>query len=239
MHKPPFSNSDRHLGEVLANQLSAMVSQVLAVSSTKKFTAQLAMAMVEAVEAKDPYTRGHSERVHHLSMEIGRALNLPEEEMQDLHWGSLLHDVGKIGIPDAILCKPARLTTDEYTFIMVHPERSYEILRHIDQLKNAVPGARHHQEMWDGKGYPHGLKGTRIPLHARIMAVADTYDSITSSRAYRAGRSHEVAMAEIARVSGTQLDPSMVAVFAKLCATDPEPEWLARFSIRRDRKAPG
>ena len=150
-----------------------------------------------------------------------------------------MHDVGKIGIPDAILCKPARLTKDEYTFIMVHPERSYEILRHIDQLKNAVHGARHHQEMWDGTGYPHRLKGDRIPLHARIMAVADTYDSITSSRAYRAGRSHEVAMAEIARVSGTQLDPSMVEIFARLCATDPEPEWLARFNIRRERKAPG
>lgn len=239
MHKPPFSNSDLRLGEVLANQLSAMVSQVLAVSSTQKFTTQLAMAMVEAVEAKDPYTRGHSERVHHLSMEIGRALKLPEDEMQDLHWGSLLHDVGKIGIPDAILCKPARLTKDEYTFIMVHPERSYEILRHIDQLKNAVPGARHHQEMWDGKGYPHGLKGERIPLHGRIMAVADTYDSITSSRAYRAGRPHEAAMAEIARVSGSQLDPSLVAVFTKLCATDPEPEWLVRFNIRRERKSPG
>lgn len=239
LHKPPFTNSDRHLGEVLANQLSAMLSQVLALASTRKFTAQLAMAMVEAVEAKDPYTRGHSERVHHLSMEMGRALNLPEEELQDLHWGSLLHDVGKIGIPDAILCKPARLTRDEYTFIMVHPERSYEILRHIDQLKNAVPGARHHQEMWDGKGYPHGLKGERIPLHARIMAVADTYDSITSSRAYRAGRSHEVAMAEIARVSGAQLDPSIVELFTRLCATDPEPEWLIRFNIRRERKSPG
>ena len=233
MHKPPFSNSDRHLGEVLANQLSAMVNQVLMLGSSAKFTRQLAMALVEAVEAKDPYTRGHSERVHHLSMEIGRALGLGAEELQDLHWGSLLHDVGKIGIPDAILCKPARLTKDEYTFITVHPERSYEILRHIDQLKNALPGARHHQEMWNGTGYPHGLAGDRIPLHARIMAVADTYDSITSSRAYRAGRSHEVAMTEIARVSGTQLDPSMVEVFAKICAA--EPEWLERFNIRRER----
>ena len=93
--------------------------------------------------------------------------------------------------------------------------------------------------MWDGEGYPHGLKGERIPLHARIMAVADTYDSITSSRAYRADRSHEVAMAEIARVSGTQLDPSIVELFARLCATDPEPEWLVRFNIRRDKKPPG
>ncbi|MBC7803290.1 MAG: HD domain-containing protein [Candidatus Parcubacteria bacterium] len=232
MHKPPFSNSDLRLGEVLANQLSAMVNQVMMLGNGAKFTSQLAMAMVEAVEAKDPYTRGHSERVHHLSMEIGRALGLGEEELQDLHWGSLLHDVGKIGIPDAILCKPARLTKDEYTFIMVHPERSYEILRHIDQLKNAVPGARHHQEMWDGTGYPHGLAGERIPLHARIMAVADTYDSITSSRAYRAGRPHEVAMAEITRVSGKQLDPSIVLVFEKLCAA--EPEWLQRFNIRRE-----
>jgi HD-GYP domain-containing protein (c-di-GMP phosphodiesterase class II) len=236
MHKPPFSNSDLRMGEVLANQLSAMANQVLMLGSSAKFTSQLAMAMVEAVEAKDPYTRGHSERVHHISMEIGRALGLSAEELQDLHWGSLLHDVGKIGIPDAILCKPSRLSKDEYTFIMVHPERSYEILRHIDQLKNAVPGARHHQEMWDGKGYPHGLAGDRIPLHARIMAVADTYDSITSSRAYRAGRSHEIAMAEIARVAGAQLDPTIVQVFATVCAA--EPEWLERFNIRRERTAP-
>lgn len=232
MHKPPFSNNDLRLAEVLTNHVSAMVSQVLMLGSSAKFTKQLALALVEAVEAKDPYTRGHSERVHHLSMEIGRALGLGEEDLQDLHWGSLLHDIGKIGIPDAILCKPARLTRDEFTFIMVHPERSYEILRHIDQLKGALPGARHHQEMWDGNGYPQGLAGDRIPLHARIMAVADTYDSITSSRAYRAGRPHEVAMAEIARVSGTQLDPAMVEVFAKICAA--EPEWLQRFNIRRE-----
>lgn len=236
MHKPPFTNSDRHLGEVLANQVSAMVNQVLMLGSSAKFTKQLAMAMVETVEAKDTYTRGHSERVNHLSMEIGKALGLGAEELLDLHWGSLLHDVGKIGIPDVILCKPTSLTKDERTFIRVHSERSYEILRHIDQLKNALPGARHHHEMWDGTGYPHGLAGDRIPLHARIMAVADTYDSITSSRAYRAGRPHEVAMAEIARVSGTQLDPSMVEVFAKICAA--EPEWLDRFNIHRERTSP-
>jgi len=165
-------------------------------------------------------------------MEIARSMGLPEDEMPDLHWGSLLHDVGKIGIPDAILCKPARLTEDEYTFIKVHPERSYEILRYIEQLKNAMPGVRHHQEMFDGKGYPHGLKGERIPLHARIIAVADTYDSITSSRAYRPGRTHEKAIAEIERVSGSQLDPAVVEVFLQMCAA--EPQWLERFRIRRE-----
>jgi hypothetical protein len=232
LDKPDFSNSDRKLGELLANQLSGLSRMYGMLTETRRFNEQMANALIEAVEAKDPYTRGHSERVHHISMEIGRAMNLGTRDAEDLFWGSLLHDVGKIGIPDAVLCKPGRLTQDEYTFIMVHPERSYEILRHIDRLKGAVPGARHHQEKYDGTGYPHGLKGADIPLNARIIAVADTYDSITSSRAYRAGRSHEVAMAEIARVAGAQLDPAVVRVFEEVCAGDPE--WIARFNIQRD-----
>lgn len=202
-HKPHFTNSDRNIAEILANQLAGLRQSMAQVEQLGAFNRQMAAALVETVEAKDPYTRGHSERVNFIAMEIGRALGLPEDELENLHWGSLLHDVGKIGIPDAVLCKPSRLTADEYAFIMVHPERSYEILRHIDYLKDAVAGARHHQEKYDGSGYPHGLKGERIPLHARIIAVADTYDSITSSRAYRAGRSHEAAMQEIERVSGS------------------------------------
>lgn len=230
--KPDFSNSDRKLGELLANQLSGLSKMYGMLAETRQFNDQMANALIEAVEAKDPYTRGHSERVHHITMQIGEALNLGTRDTEDLFWGSLLHDVGKIGIPDAVLCKPGRLTADEFTFIKVHPERSYEILRHIDRLKGAVPGARHHQEKYDGTGYPHGLKGNDIPLHARIIAVADTYDSITSSRAYRAGRSHEVAMAEIARVAGSQLDPAIIKVFEAVCAQ--EPEWIARFNIARD-----
>ena len=234
-NKPDFSNSDRKLAEVLANQLSSLSNTYQLLESMHEFNQQLARTLIEAVEAKDPYTRGHSERVHHMSMEIGKAMGLPPEELEDLHWGSLLHDVGKIGIPDAVLCKPSRLTKDEYTFIMVHPERSYEILRHVKHLDKAILGARHHQEMYDGKGYPHGLKGERIPLHGRIIAVADTYDSITSSRAYRAGRSHEVAMKEIERVAGTQLDPTIVEIFKKVVAV--EPEWLQHFNIKREKLA--
>lgn len=230
--KPHFTNSDRRLGEILANQLSSLSRIHGMLNETGKFNEQMAAALIESVEAKDPYTRGHSERVHHISMHIGREMQLPESELDNLFWGSLLHDVGKIGIPDAVLCKPARLTNDEYTFIMVHPERSYEILRHIDRFKNAVPGARHHQEKFDGTGYPHGLRGTEIPLNARIIAVADTYDSITSSRAYRAGRSHEAALQEIDRVAGSQLDPHIVEIFKELCAA--QPEWMERFNIRRE-----
>ena len=230
--KTDFSNSDRKLGEVLANQLSSLSRMYSLLAETAKFNEQMAAALIEAVEAKDPYTRGHSERVHHLSMEIGRAMKLPPRELDNLYWGSLLHDVGKIGIPDAVLCKPGRLTRDEYTFIMVHPERSYEILRHIDRLKGALAGARHHQEKFDGTGYPHGLMGIDIPLNARIIAVADTYDSITSSRAYRAGRSHEVAIEEMDRCTGSQLDPDIVALFKHISLAGPE--WLVRFNIQRD-----
>jgi response regulator RpfG family c-di-GMP phosphodiesterase len=238
-HKPDFTNSDRKLGEVLANQLSTLSNMNDMLNQTKallqeqsRFTEQMAAALIEAVEAKDPYTRGHSERVHYISMEIGRAMHLPQNDLKNLYWGSLLHDVGKIGIPDAVLCKPGRLTPDEFTFIMVHPERSYEILRHIDALKEAVPGARHHQEKYDGTGYPHQLKGEDIPLHGRIVAVADTYDSITSSRAYRAGRSHEAAMKEIDRVRGTQLDPNIIDVLIRVCETSPT--WIAQFGIKRE-----
>jgi HD domain/GAF domain len=230
--KGDFRNSDRRLAEVVANHLSGLVRMDDMLAEMTDFTQQMAAALIESVEAKDPYTRGHSERVHHLSMEIGRATGLDPGMMEHLHWASLLHDVGKIGIPDAILCKPDRLTHDEYTFIMVHPERSYEILRHIERLREALPGVRHHQEKYDGTGYPLGLKGNAIPLLARIIAVADTYDSITSSRAYRAGRTHEAAIAEMRRVSGSQLDPDLFATFLQLCAA--EPEWLARFRIRRE-----
>ena len=230
--KEDFSNSDRKLAEVLANQLSSLSATYAMVQGMRDFNEQMARSLIEAVEAKDPYTRGHSERVNYLSMEIGRSMGLAAASLESLHWSSLLHDVGKIGIPDAVLGKPGALTRDEFTFIKVHPERSYDILRHIKQLEKAAVGARHHQEQFNGKGYPHGLHGERIPLFSRIIAVADTYDSITSSRAYRAGRTHEVAMTEIERVSGTQLDPEIVAIFRSLVVADPE--WLRQFNIRRE-----
>ncbi len=230
--RPDFSNSDRKLTEIMADQLANLLVVYGLLKEQRVFVQQMANALIEAVEAKDPYTRGHSERVHHIAMEIGRAIGLPESELENLFWASLLHDVGKIGIPDAVLCKPAALTADEFTFVKVHPERSYEILQHIDQLKGSLEGARHHQEKYDGTGYPHRLKGKAIPLHSRIIAVADTYDSITSSRAYRPGRSHEEALSEIQRVAGTQLDPDIVATFLGLCQA--EPDWMRTFSIRRE-----
>lgn len=231
-HKPDFTNSDRKLAEVLATQLASLSNSYALVRRLSEFNEQIARSLIEAVEAKDPYTRGHSDRVSLIALKIGHAMDLSAAETDELRWASLLHDVGKIGIPDAILCKPAGLTSDEYTFIKVHPERSYDILKHMKQLEMAAIAARHHQEQYDGKGYPQGLRGERIPLLSRIIAVADTYDSITSSRAYRAGRTHETAMAEISRISGTQLDPGIVRVFTQLFVQ--EPDWLTTLNIRRD-----
>ncbi len=234
--KPDFTNSDRKLADVLASQLASLINTYSLVRKLSDFNEQIARSLIEAVEAKDPYTRGHSDRVCFMALRIGEAMALTTSELDELRWGALLHDVGKIGIPDAILCKPAQLTGDEYTFIKVHPERSYDILKHMKQLEMAAIAARHHQEHFDGKGYPQGLRGERIPLLSRIIAVADTYDSITSSRAYRAGRTHETAMSELARISGSQLDPSLVRAFSALF--DQEPDWLKAFNIRTEARLP-
>ncbi len=185
-----------------------------------------------AAEYKDDDTGVHIVRIGFLAEALALYLGQSRSYALLLRKAAPMHDVGKIGIPDAVLCKPGRLTNDEYTFIKVHPERSYEILRHVDRLKGALAGARHHQEKFDGTGYPHGLRGSDIPLLARIIAVADTYDSITSSRAYRAGSTHEAAEREMRRVSGTQLDPELLDIFLRLC--DDEPAMLLKMGIRRE-----
>lgn len=230
-----FSNSDRSLGQVVASQTAIMMRNHAMLKKMERFGQQMAAALIEAVEAKDPYTRGHSERVQSISMYLGKGFGMDELGLEGVYWGALLHDIGKIGVPDMILCKAGRLTDDEYTFIKIHPERSYEIMRHIEYLsREALEGARYHQERYDGGGYPHGLKGKDIPLPARVIAVADTYDAITSSRAYRPGQSHEVALAEIRRVAGSQLDPEITVVFERMCSKDVR--WLQE--ITRSREQP-
>jgi HD-GYP domain-containing protein (c-di-GMP phosphodiesterase class II) len=219
--KRDFTNGDRSLLALLAQQASIMIQVDRMVQDMRGFSARMASVLIAAVEAKDPYTRGHSERVNELSMKIGRALELEPEELEELHWGSLLHDLGKVAVPDSILRKPGALSRDERTFIQAHPQDSFEILSPIEQLSSAALGARHHHERYDGSGYPCGLKGKKIPLFARIIAVADTYDAMTSSRAYRSGRTVEAALAELERSSGAQLDPEIVELFVRLMGAEP------------------
>jgi HD-GYP domain-containing protein (c-di-GMP phosphodiesterase class II) len=214
---PEFTNGDRSLAMVIANQTAIMMQNNAMLTSLQKFGVQMAGALIEAVEAKDPYTRGHSERVQRICIDLGKSLELSASSIQDISWGALLHDVGKIGVPDHIICKAGTLTQDEYTMIKIHPERSYEILRHIEDLSlGALAAARHHHERFDGGGYPHGLRGKRIPVEARVISIGDTYDALTSSRSYRAAVPHEQALQIIRDVAGTQLDPDLVERFERV-----------------------
>jgi HD-GYP domain-containing protein (c-di-GMP phosphodiesterase class II) len=212
--RPEFTNGDRNLGMVVANQTAIMMQNHAMMKSLAKFGAEMAASLIEAIEAKDPYTRVHSERVQKCGVELAKAADLGATAVEDVSWGALLHDVGKIGIPDTIICKAGSLSEDEYTMMKTHPERSFEIIRHIDHLSRAALGAaRHHHERFDGNGYPLGLRGSQIPIEARVVSIADTYDAIKSSRSYRAGRSHEQALAIIRECAGSQLDPRLVEIF--------------------------
>ncbi|MEA3506702.1 MAG: HD domain-containing protein, partial [Elusimicrobiota bacterium] len=149
-------------------------------------TKNIVVTMANAVEAKDPYTRGHSDRVGHYSKQIAQAVGFSEEKAEDMYWAGILHDIGKLGIPMDILTKPGKLTDEEYEKVKEHPEISYRICKDLRTLKRVLPAIKHHHERWDGGGYPDGLSKKDIPVEARIMAVADAYDAMTSDRSYRA-----------------------------------------------------
>lgn len=170
-------------------------------------------ALAEAIDEKDPYTKGHSVRVNRYAVIIGRYLGLSREDIRALHVSALLHDVGKIGIDDSILKKPAALTRDEFEVMKSHPERGAKIMGRIPQMKDIVPGMRFHHERWNGGGYPIGLKEAEIPLQARIVAVADTFDAMTTDRPYQRAFSVEDAVSRINDLKGIGLDPEVVEAF--------------------------
>ena len=165
------------------------------------------------VEAKDTYTRGHSDRVSEYSVLIGEKLGLSDEEIKTLRIGGLFHDIGKIGIPDSILLKPSKLTDDEYSEIKNHPAIGAHILSSAEIFKDIIPIVKHHHEKYDGHGYPGRLKGEEIPYLARIAAIADTFDAMTSKRTYRDALPLETVIAEFERCRGTQFDPKLDDVF--------------------------
>jgi HD-GYP domain-containing protein (c-di-GMP phosphodiesterase class II) len=167
-------------------------------------------ALVAAVETKDYYTRGHSERVAKASVLIARVIGIREDRVESLRYAGILHDLGKLGVPTRVLQKSGELTEEEYAAIQLHPVRGLELVRDIDFLQEAVAGIVHHHERLDGRGYPSGLVGDQIPEFARVIAVADAFDSMTSTRSYRHARSVEGAIAELRRCAGTQFDPVMV-----------------------------
>ncbi|MGN1327189.1 MAG: HD domain-containing phosphohydrolase [Clostridia bacterium] len=174
----------------------------------------------QTVEAKDPYTRGHSDRVSEFSVLIGRKMELDDETLHTLKIGGLFHDIGKIGIPDSILLKESRLSDEEYSQIKNHPTIGVHMLGDAEVFKNIIPMVKHHHERFDGRGYPSQLSGKDIPLIARIAAIADTFDAMTSKRTYRDALPLEVVKAEIEKCSGTQFDPDIANIFLDILNND-------------------
>lgn len=184
--------------------------------------------IASALDAKDPYTHGHSLRVTMYSLILAKNLNLDDTTLEEIETAGLLHDIGKIGIPQSILCKPGKLTDDEFEVMKSHPAQAEKMLMGIKKLTVISNWLRTHHEKWDGTGYPNGLKGEEIPISGRIIALADTYDAMTSTRSYRKALSHETAISEIKRCSGSQFDPVLADLFIRcedeisLAKEDPE-----------------
>jgi response regulator RpfG family c-di-GMP phosphodiesterase len=179
----------------------------------KKSYIQTLSSMITALEARDSYTRGHSDRVADYTAMIGKAMGITGESFNNLVDGARLHDLGKIGIRETVLHKTCALTDEEYAHIKTHPSIGADIIGKMEAYRHLVPMVRHHHERFDGKGYPDGLSGKAIPLQARIIAVADSFDAMTSERPYRKTRTPNEALKEIREVAGTQLDPMVVKTF--------------------------
>lgn len=211
---PPTSRSGVLEVNVLADSLHrAAIAASDARYNLQQAYLQILEALVESLEARDPYTAGHSRRVSDYSIWIGRQLALPAQEIESLRIGALLHDIGKIGIPDAVLLKDGRLTDDEFRMIKMHPGIGVRILERIGAFEPYLGVVGLHHENQDGSGYPHGLRGEQIPLAARIVHLADAYDAMTSNRPYRNRMPEDKVRRILRECSGTQFDPSVVEAF--------------------------
>jgi HD-GYP domain-containing protein (c-di-GMP phosphodiesterase class II) len=217
------------LGSVEASLMSA-VAAILAthesnrrlLEETEELFLGVVRALASAIDAKDPYTRGHSERVARVARRLGKEMGLSEADCDVLYLAGLLHDVGKIGVRDAVLRKPTRLTDDQFDYIKSHPLIGYEILSGVPQLAPVLPGVRSHHESLDGRGYPDGLADDEVPLVARIIAVADAYDAMTSDRCYRKQMDTERVVSIFRRGAGSQWDEQVVELLLKIMPELPQ-----------------
>ena len=182
-------------------------------------TLAMASTLVSLIDLRDHYTGGHSSRVADYCRKIGVSLGLPDEDVDEVVLAASLHDIGKIGVPDRVLLKEGRLDEDEFGWIRRHPEWGWLALRNVNDFQQASLLVLHHHERWDGNGYPGNLRGREIPMGSRIIAVADTYDALTTNRPYRSARTRDEAVREIVRSMGTQLDVDVVRAFCDVAGT--------------------
>jgi hypothetical protein len=213
-HRDELAAANSRLGSALATNQELMRSMQRSYIST-------ITSLARTIEAKDPYTGGHTERVRDFAILLARELDMPEDDLKAIEVGSIIHDIGKIGIPDGILTKPGRLTEEEFDEMRRHPEISSYIVSELDLPKIVKEMVRSHHERWDGGGYPDGLAGEDIPLAARILSVADTLDAMTSNRSYRQALPIETAVEEIRSLAGAQFCPTVAATFLACFKRDP------------------
>ncbi len=200
----------------MAGSIEALVRKLRqALRQNQELFLETIRTLAAAIDAKDPYTRGHSERVSSYSMAIAKHLGLSSEEVFRIRTAAILHDVGKLGIRDEILLKPGGLDEKEFAVMKLHPEIGSQIMAPIRALKDIIPGIRNHHETWDGKGYPDGLRGEEIPLVARIIGVADTFDAMTTNRPYQKAMSLEYVMARLRTLAGSRFDPRVIDALSK------------------------
>lgn len=188
--------------------------------ANERITLQAMYTLAKTIDAKDEYTNGHSMRVAEYSGMIAKRLKLPQEQIDEVINMAMLHDIGKIGVPDAIINKADRLSEEEYNIIKKHPVIGYDILSEMTEMSEVCVGARWHHERFDGTGYPDGLKGEGIPLPARIICVADAYDAMTSNRSYRNYMQQDVVKSEIEKGKGTQFDPKIADIMLAIIEED-------------------
>ncbi len=212
-HPGRFSDEDAQVLATLANHAAIGVLNAEHYQEMEDLFFSIMGALAEAIDAKDPYTHGHSERVMLYSEGLAKHLRLPSNQVKAIKIGGLLHDVGKIGIPDAVLGKEGPLNEEEYKIMRQHPATGARIVQNILRSELIVPGIREHHERFDGKGYPKGLKGEEISLAGRVVAIADTFDAMTTDRPYRKKLAIEEAMKEIHHCAGTQFDPQLANEF--------------------------
>lgn len=217
---PQVSSYDIQLLEAASGYVGAFLDNAVLYAEQQALFLGTLEALTSSIDAKDRYTCGHSRRVAHLSHRLALAAGMCEEDADRVRIAGLVHDVGKIGVPEAVLVKNGRLTEEEFDAIKKHPEIGYRILKDIRLLTDVLPGVLHHHERYDGRGYPHGLSGEAIPLIARIIALADTFDAMNSNRSYRAAMPRGETLAEIARCAGAQFDPKLARVFITLDFSD-------------------
>ena len=213
-----FNEADLELLSAIGNQAGVALHRVRLLSELERLLLDTIRAIAATIDAKDGYTHRHSERVAMLAHRLGQELQLGAEELETVQLSGLLHDVGKIAVPDAILNKPGRLTPEEFEEMKKHPGHGARILENIQNasVQAVLPGVKHHHEKWDGSGYPDGLKGEDIPLLARLLGVADFFDALTSARSYRAAMSSEVAVDLIAKSAGTHFESSLADLVVRL-----------------------